>query len=90
MRTFQILESCSCLFCMFVFIRVIKYFANQQQTSTVSYNLWPQVGKQPAGTILSQIRSTVTEKYYWRLLSGELLFMNIVSTAMVAGIGGNL
>lgn len=89
MTTFQILESCCCLFCMFVFIRVKKYFVNQQPTSTVSHNLWPQVGKQPAGTILRQIRSTVTEEYYWRLLYGELLFMNIVSTAMIAGIGDN-
>ena len=72
---------------MFIFIRVIKYFANQQQTSSISYNLWPQVGKQPEGT--RQIRETVTEKNYWRLLFGELLFMNIVSTAMIAGIHGN-
>jgi len=72
---------------MFVFIRVIKYLANQQPASTVFHNLWPQVAKQPVGTILRQTRSNVKEKYYWRLLFGELLFLDIVSIAMIAGIG---
>lgn len=74
---------------MFVFIRVKKYFVNQQPTSTMSYNFWPQLGKQSAGPVLRQTMSTVTKKCYWNLLFAKLFFMNIMRTAMIYGIGGN-
>lgn len=74
---------------MFVFTRVKKHIVNQQPTSIISYNFWPQLGKQSAGPVLRQTASTVTEKYYWNLLFRQLLFMNILRVAMIYGIGGN-